>query len=62
MARTWITGYDTPYWNVTYNYGAEELNEQRQALEDAGLDGGFIPWNVGSSLAKYKQYKTVWNK
>ena len=61
VARTWITGYNTPYWAPTENYGEEELKAQIKGLEDAGLKGGFIPWNVVNSLEKYKQYKAIWN-
>lgn len=61
-ARTWITGYDTPYWSPEVNYGKKQLKAQIKALEEQGLDGGFIPWNAASSLGKYKQYKGVWNK
>ena len=59
-ARTWITGYDTPYWAPEKEYGKKELQEQIKALEDAGLDGGFIPWNATNSINKYKQYKAIW--
>ena len=61
-ARTWITGYNTPYWDPTVNYGEKELKAQIKALDDAGLEGGFIPWNVNNDLGKYKQYKKIWNK
>jgi len=61
VARTWITGYDTPYWAPTENYGEKELRAQIKGLEDAGLTGGFIPWNVTNNLGKYKQYKKIWN-
>lgn len=61
-ARTWITGYDTPYWAPEVNYGKKELKAQVKALEDAGLEGGFIPWNAQNNIAKYKQYKKVWNE
>ena len=61
-ARTWITGYDTPHWDPSVNYGKKQLKDQAKALKDAGLDGGFIPWNAANSLAKYRQYKSVWNK
>ena len=61
-ARTWITGYNTPYWDPTVNYGEKELKAQIKALNDAGLEGGFIPWNVNNDLGKYKQYKKIWNK
>ena len=61
-ARTWITGYNTPYWAPTENYGEKELKAQIKGLKDAGLEGGFIPWNVNNDLSKYKQYKKIWNK
>ena len=61
-ARTWITGYNTPYWAPTENYGEKELRAQIKGLTDAGLTGGFIPWNVNNDLGKYKQYKNIWNK
>jgi len=61
-ARTWITGYNTPYWSPTENYGKKELKAQIKAMKDAGLEGGFIPWNASSDLNKYKQYQKVWNK
>ena len=60
-ARTWITGYNTPYWAPTEDYGEKELKAQIKGLEDAGLKGGFIPWNAVNSLEKYKQYKAIWN-
>ncbi len=61
-ARTWITGYDTPYWNPTVTYGEKQLKQQINALEKSGLDGGFIPWNVLSDLSKYKSYKEIWDE
>ena len=60
-ARTWITGYNTPYWAPTENYGEKEMKAQIKGLKDAGLEGGFIPWNVNNDLGKYKQYKKIWN-
>ena len=59
-ARTWITGYNTPHWNPTVNYDAKKLKDQVNALNKAGLTGGFIPWNASSDLEKYKEYKAVW--
>ncbi len=61
-ARTWITGYNTPYWAPTENYGEKELKAQIKGLKDGGLDGGFIPWNATNDLSKYKQYKAIWNE
>ena len=62
IARTWITAYDTPYWNPTVVYGASKIEDQVKALYDAGLDGGFITWNSASSLAKYEQIKSAFAK
>lgn len=62
VARTWITAYDTPYWKPTVIYNASKIEHQVRALYDAGLDGGFITWNSASSLAKYEQIKTAFNK
>lgn len=62
VARTWITGYNTPHWNPTVNYGEKQLKAQIRGLNDAGLKGGFIPWNVTNDLSKYKEYKKIWNK
>lgn len=62
VARTWITAYDTPYWNVSVIYDSKKISEQVQALYDAGLKGGFITWNSASSLAKYNQIKSAFDK
>lgn len=62
VARTWITAYDTPYWNPKVIYNANKIEDQVRALYDAGLDGGFITWNSASSLAKYEQIKSAFAK
>ena len=62
VPRTWITAYDTPYWNPTVIYGAAKISDQAQALVNAGLDGGFITWNSASSLSKYYQIKDAFAK
>lgn len=59
-ARTWITGYNTPHWNPTVDYDEGKMQQQIDALNELGLDGGFIPWNSGSDLGKYKEYKGIW--
>lgn len=61
-ARTWITGYNTPYWAPSVTYDSEKMEDQIRALEEAGLNGGFIPWNALSDINKYKQYKSIWNE
>ncbi len=62
IARTWITAYDTPYWNPTVIYDASKISDQAQALVDAGLDGGFITWHSASSIYKYRQIKSAFAK
>ena len=62
IARTWITAYDTPYWNPTVVYGADKIIDQAKALVDAGLTGGFITWNSTSNLNKYEQIKSAFSK
>ena len=62
VARTWITAYDTPYWDPVVVYDASKISDQAQALVDAGLDGGFITWNSASSIWKYNQIKDAFNK
>lgn len=62
VARTWITAYDTPYWNPTIIYDATKISDQVEALYDAGLKGGFITWNSASSLSKYEQIKSAFAK
>lgn len=62
VARTWITAYDTPYWNPKVIYNASKIEDQVRALYDNGLDGGFITWNSASSLSKYEQIKSAFTK
>lgn len=60
--RTWITAYDTPYWNVTTVYGANEIEQQVKGLVDAGLGYGFITWNASSNINKYRQIGPAFSK
>ena len=62
IARTWITAYDTPYWNPQVVYNSAKLADQIKALYDAGLNGGFLTWNSASNLYKYKQQKDAFLK
>ena len=62
IARTWITAYDTPFWNPTVVYGSQKISEQIQALYDAGLTGGFLTWNSASNAYKYKQQSPAFSK
>lgn len=60
--RTWITAYDTPYWNVTNIYGAKEISDQVRGLVDAGLGSGFITWNAKSNYSKYQAIAPAFGK
>ena len=62
IPRTWITAYDTPYWNPTVTYDGEMLTEQINGLYDAGLKGGYMTWNSASNLTKYKSQKSAFTK
>jgi hypothetical protein len=62
IARTWITAYDTPYWNPTVVYGSQKIEDQIRALYDAGLTGGFLTWNSASNIYKYKQQSAAFSK
>lgn len=62
IARTWITAYDTPFWNPTVVYGSQKIADQIQALYDAGLNGGFLTWNSASNIYKYKQQSSAFSK
>lgn len=61
-ARTWITAYNTPYWNPTVVYDGEKLKDQIVACYEQGLDGGYMTWNSGSSLSKYKSQKSAFTR
>lgn len=53
IVRSWIQTYDairTP--RIEYN--ADRIADQIRALYDSGLRNGFMTWNAGSSLSKYK--------
>ena len=60
-ARTWITGYNTPFWAPSVTYDESKLKDQVDALYEAGLDGGFIPWHSASPIDTYRMYKGIWN-
>lgn len=57
VIRTWIQAYDVMSWvdknGISYN--SDEVKSEIQGLFDAGCTGGYITWNAGSSIDKYKQ-------
>lgn len=53
IVRTWLQCYDTiksPY----IIYDSIKVADQIQGLYDAGLRGGYMTWNSGSSVVKYR--------
>ena len=51
--RTWIQAYDAI--RKPYNtYGPAEVSAQINALRDAGCTGGYMTWNAGASIGKYR--------
>ncbi len=53
IVRTWIQTYDTiksPY----IVYDSNKVADQIKGLYDSGLNGGYMTWNSGSSLVKYR--------
>lgn len=51
--RTWIQAYNAI--REPYNtYGANEVAAQIRGLRDAGCTGGFMTWNAGADLGKYR--------
>lgn len=59
VVRTWIQAYDAIRY--PYNtYGPAEVGGEIQALQDAGITGGFMAWNAGCSLAKMQELQSVY--
>ena len=61
IIRTWIQTYDTirePY--ITYD--SSKVSDQIKGLYDANIQNGYITWNSGSSMLKYKTLIDAFNK
>lgn len=58
-ARTWITAWDTPWWDPYVHYGRDALISQASALYDAGLNGGFLTWG-GCEIWRYYEFADAW--
>ena len=61
IVRTWIQTYDTirePY--ITYDN--DKIKDQIKGIYDAGIKSGYITWNSGSSIYKYKSLMEAFNK
>lgn len=61
IVRTWIEAYDTtkePY----ISYDTNKISEQIRALYASKLQGGYMAWNVNSSLEKYTSIASAFKK
>ena len=61
IVRTWIQAYDA-IKSPKVTYDANMVSKEIQGLYDAGLTGGFITWNGGSNLSKYKEISSAFGK
>ena len=61
IVRTWIQTYNTVK-TPSVVYDATKVSEEIQALYDSGLTGGYMTWNSGSNLAKYKEVSAAFRK
>ncbi|MBR0481112.1 MAG: hypothetical protein IJJ48_01425 [Firmicutes bacterium] len=59
VARTWITGWDTPYWGPYMTCDANYIAQQARGLWDAGLTGGFLTWGQ-CELWRYQSFSWAW--
>ncbi|MDD2181553.1 MAG: putative glycoside hydrolase [Bacilli bacterium] len=61
IPRTWIQAYDA-IRAPRIEYNVPEIEAQIRGLYDAGLTGGYMTWNAGSSLSKYKEIAPAFKK
>ncbi len=54
IVRTWIQTYNA-IRAPRIEYNADRISDQIRGLYEAGLTGGYMTWNAGSSLSKYKE-------
>lgn len=61
VVRTWIQTYNTTK-APSVVYDDTKISEQIQALYDNGLKGGYMTWNSGSNINKYKEVSYAFKK
>lgn len=61
IVRTWIQAYDA-IREPEIVYDSSKISDQIQGLLDAGLTGGYMTWNAGSSLDKYVSISSAFKK
>lgn len=62
VVRTWIQAYDITWRSPKTSYDSEKVADQIKGLYDSGLTGGFITWNSTSSVIKYEQLSSAFNR
>ena len=61
VVRTWIQTYNTTK-EPSVVYDSNKISDEIQALYDNGLKGGYMTWNSGSNLNKYKEVSYSFKK
>ena len=61
IVRTWIQTYNTTK-EPKVVYDESKVSDQIKALYDSSLSGGFMTWNSGSSISKYKEVSGAFRK
>jgi len=61
VVRTWIQTYNATK-SPSVVYDDEKISDQIRALYDNGLKGGYMTWNSGSNLVKYKEVSYAFRK
>ena len=61
VVRTWIQTYNTTK-EPSVVYDSNKVSDEIQALYDNGLKGGYMTWNSGSNLYKYKEISYSFKK
>lgn len=61
IARTWIQAYDAIH-EPHVVYDSTKVSEEISALYKNGLTGGYMTWNSGSNLDKYKYISAAFKK
>jgi len=60
LVRTWLTGYNVPFWDPVVNIDADYVINEAQAIYNAGLMNGFLLWNGGSNYWNYANIGYAW--
>lgn len=61
IVRTWIQTYNTSK-SPSVVYDASKVSDQIRGLYENGLTGGYMTWNSGSSLTKYREIAEAFKK